>query len=79
MSMSVGQSSAGGENGYSVFGRIGREAKGCVDAKLAIMPVVLVRLVTRSPRPRFCGDFCPGFDLAEPQIARFLMFAAGVV
>ena len=38
LSMSVGHSFAGVENGYSVFG--GREAKGCVDAKLASMPVV---------------------------------------
>ena len=41
--MSVGHSfahgSAGGENGYSVSGGE-KEAKGCVDAKLAIMPVV---------------------------------------
>ena len=43
MSMSVGHGFAhgfaGDENGYSVFGE-GKKAKGCVDAKLAGMPVV---------------------------------------
>ena len=44
MSMSVGHGFAGGENGNAVSGVGEREAKGCVDAKLARMPVVLVRL-----------------------------------
>ncbi len=39
-SISVRHSSAGGENGYAVSGVGEREAKGCVDAKLAKMPVV---------------------------------------
>ena len=66
MSMSVGHSFAGGENGYAVFEGVEKEAKGCVDAKLAIMPVVLVRRMTLTQRPRFCGGFCLGFVLAEP-------------
>ena len=57
LSMSVGHGFAGGENGYSVSG-VEELAKGCVDAKLAGMPVVVVRRLTRSPRPRFRGDFC---------------------
>ena len=40
MSMSVGHGFAGGENGYAVSGGVEREAKGCVDAKLAEVPVV---------------------------------------
>ena len=39
MSMSAGHNFSLGENGYAVFGGR-REAKGCVDAKLANMPVV---------------------------------------
>ena len=38
-SMSVGHSFALGENGYAVFG-VGKEAKGCVSAAYAKVPVV---------------------------------------
>ena len=40
LSISGRHSFAGGENGYAVSGGGEREAKGCVDAKLANMPVV---------------------------------------
>ena len=40
LSMSVGHGFARGENGNAVSGGVEREAKGCVDAKLARMPVV---------------------------------------
>ena len=64
LSMSAGHSFAGGENGYSVSGAV--EAKGCVDANTRRNAGRVIPAVTRNPRPRFCGGFCLGEDLAEP-------------
>ena len=61
--MSIGHSFALGENGYAVSGV---EAKGCVDANTRKNAGRGGPAVGACSRPRFCGGFCLGEDLAEP-------------
>ena len=57
LSMSVGHGFAGGENGYAVSG--GRKrSEGLRGRKARRYAGRVVRRLTRSPRPRFRGDFC---------------------
>jgi hypothetical protein len=53
--MSIGHGFAIGKNGYAVSGD--REAKGCVSAAYAKVPVVLVRRLTQTA-PTLLRFFC---------------------
>jgi hypothetical protein len=66
VSMSIGHSSALGENGYAVF-RGRREAKGCVSAAYAKMPVVLVRRLTQTAPTLLRRFLLSGWRLQSPR------------
>jgi hypothetical protein len=55
--MSVGHGFAGGENGYAVSGVV--RSEGLRGRKARKYAGRVVRRMTRSPRPRFRGDFQP--------------------
>jgi hypothetical protein len=57
LSMSIGQASALGENGHSVFG-VGENTKGCVGANFRNKAGRVVRQRARKSHPRFCSGFC---------------------
>ncbi|MGB8314395.1 MAG: hypothetical protein WCE69_07890, partial [Aestuariivirga sp.] len=57
-----------------------KKAKGCVDANTRKDAGRVVRLWGEMIAPTLLWSvFASGFALAEPQIARFPLFAAGVV